>query len=90
MATILMIIVLAAIIFALIFWFTGNQEIAGPMFVVLFMFGVLYGTLFWWPSFECEQRLRMSGHECTWDFFAGCQVKVNGQWVPYDKWRVMD
>lgn len=90
MTFIITLLIIAAIIFSIIFWCTENYEITG--FLIFFISGCifLYGLLVWYPRFECEQKVEPSGYECKWDFFAGCQIYLNGQWIPYEKWRVID
>ena len=83
-------ILLAAVIFAVVFWLTDHQELALCILTVLGVIVLSYGSLIWYPRFECEQKVEPSGYECMWDYFAGCQIKVNGQWIPYDKWRVVE
>lgn len=71
-------------------WCTDNKDVAA---VILTIHAVIFGSyllLYKYPQFVCEQKTELSGYECTWDFFAGCQINVKGQWIPYEKWRVVE
>lgn len=84
-------VIIAAICVAtMVLLVTGNTEVFLYMFMVIVVLALVYGSMIWWPSFECEQKIAPSGYECTWDFFAGCQVHIDGRWVPYEKWRVFE
>lgn len=83
-------IVAAICVPAMVLLVTGNHEVFLYMFMVVVVLALTYGSLIWWPSFECEQKVAPSGYECDWDFFAGCQVNIDGRWVPYEKWRVFE
>ena len=84
------VIIAAILVAAMVLLVTGNTEVFLYMFMVIVVLGLVYGSMIWWPSFECEQKVAPSGYECTWDFFAGCQVNIDGRWVPYEKWRVFE
>ena len=84
------VIIAAVCVAAVVLLITGNHEVFLYMFMVIVTLALTYGSLIWWPSFECEQKVAPSGYECTWDFFAGCQVNIDGRWVPYEKWRVFE
>ena len=86
----LAVIIIAVLVAAMVLLVTGNTEVFLYMFMVIVVLGLVYGSMIWWPSFECEQKVAPSGYECTWDFFAGCQVNIDGRWVPYEKWRVFE
>jgi hypothetical protein len=90
MTIILATVIMAAIIFTIIFWCTEHYKIAGAIIMIFGSIAILYGVTFWWPSFTCEQKVQPSGYECNWTFFTGCQIKVNNQWIPYEKWRVIE
>ena len=74
------IIILFAIVMSIVLWITQNQEFA-------LCIACIYLVMIWFPRYQCEEKVRMSGNECHWGLFTGCQVKVNGQWIPYEKWR---
>lgn len=84
------VIIAAVCVAAVVLLITGNHKVFLYMFMVIVTLALIYGSLIWWPSFECEQKVAPSGYECTWDFFAGCQVNIDGRWVPYEKWRVFE
>lgn len=84
------VIIAAVCVAAVVLLVTGNYTAFLYMFVAGTLFAVIYGSMVWWPSFECEQKVAPSGYESTWDFFAGCQVRIDGHWVPYEKWRVFE
>lgn len=84
------VLIIAVLVAAIVLLVTGNTEVFLYMFMIIVVLGLVYGSMIWWPSFECEQKVAPSGYECTWDFFAGCQVNIDGRWVPYEKWRVFE
>ncbi len=84
------VIVAAILVTASVLLVTGNYTAFLYMFMTVATFAIMYGYMIWWPSFVCEQKVSPSGYECTWDFFAGCQVNIDGRWVPYEKWRVFE
>lgn len=84
------VIIAAICVAAVVLLVTENTEVFLYMFMVIVVLGLVYGSMIWWPSFQCEQKVAPSGYECTWDFFAGCQVNIDGRWVPYEKWRVFE
>lgn len=43
--------------------------------------GIMY-SVYWFNKNECD-RVHNLGHETDFDFFGGCYVKVNGQWMPF-------
>ena len=90
MTMILIMILMAIVIFTAILWFTEHYEAAGAIIMIVGTIVIIYGVMVWWPSFQCKQKVAPSGNECSWDIFAGCQVKINGQWIPYEKWRVFE
>ena len=90
MTMILIMVLLAIVITTAIFWFTKHYEAALCIIMIVGTIVIIYGVMVWWPSFQCEQKVAPSGNECTWDFFAGCQVNIDGRWVPYEKWRVFE
>lgn len=84
------VIIAAVCVAAVVLLVTGNYTAFLYMFMAVTIFAAIYGSMIWWPSFKCEQKVAPSGYECTWDFFAGCQVNIDGRWVPYEKWRVFE
>ena len=50
---------------------------------------ILIGTVMF-KSYECHTKAEMQGYECSWGIVQGCMVKVDGKWVDYDKWRIME
>lgn len=90
MTMLIVAVIMAAIIFALIMWYTGYKEVSACIAGVFILIAIMYGAMIWYPKFLCEQRVEPTGYECNWTFFAGCLIKVNGQWIPYDKWRVIE
>ena len=47
-------------------------------------------ALFTFKSYQCHTKAEMQGYECSWGPVQGCMVKVDGKWVDYDKWRIME
>lgn len=84
------VIIAAVCVAAVVLLVTGNSTAFLYMFMAIVTLGLIYGSMIWLPSFQCEQKVAPSGYDCTWDFFAGCQVNIDGRWVPYEKWRVME
>ena len=41
-------------------------------------------------SYVCTAKAEKQGYECEWSLLEGCMVKVEGKWVDYDKWRIME
>ena len=90
MTFIIALLIIAAIVFSIIFWVTDNQVISVIIIGTFITILAFYYSFVWLPRFQCEQKVEMSGYECMWELFKGCQVHVNGQWIPYEKWRVID
>lgn len=84
------VIIVAVLVATMVLLVTGHTKVFLYMFMIIVVLGLVYGSMIWWPSFQCEQKVTPSGYECTWDFFAGCQVNIDGRWVPYEKWRVFE
>ena len=40
--------------------------------------------------YSCDSKSMEQGLEHQWGPFKGCLIKVDGKWVDYDKWRVME
>lgn len=38
-------------------------------------------------SESCESKFDASGMEHRYEFMGGCQIKVDGVWIPSDNWR---
>lgn len=53
-------------------------------FVIIAIGGLLFSYT------KCHSKAQMQGYECQWGPIQGCMVKVDGKWVDYDKWRVME
>ena len=58
-------------------------------FYVVFL-GVALGGYLVFDYNQCHTKAKMQGYECEWGPVQGCMVKVDGKWVDYDKWRVME
>ena len=43
--------------------------------------GIMY-SIYWFNENECD-RVHNLGYDTDFDFFGGCYVKVNGQWMPF-------
>lgn len=61
------------------------EEFLGPaaiiLLVILLSFGIPY-IVYSFNKNECE-RVHNLGYETDFDFYGGCYVKVNGQWMPF-------
>lgn len=40
--------------------------------------------------YGCESKATAQALEHQWGPFKGCLIKVEGKWIDYDKWRVME
>lgn len=40
--------------------------------------------------YACISKASVQGLEHQWGPFKGCLINVNGRWIDYDKWRVME
>ena len=49
--------------------------------VLCLWFGIIYSVC-WFNKNECD-RVHNLGYDTDFDFFGGCYVKVNGQWMPF-------
>lgn len=90
MATIVTVIFLFGLVMCFVCWCTDNKEVAAVILTIIALCVGSYLLIYQYPKFLCEQRVEPSGYQCMYDFFAGCQINVKGQWVPYDKWRVIE
>lgn len=45
-----------------------------------------------WGSnwYTCDSKASVQGLEHQWGPFKGCLIKVDGRWIDYDKWRIME
>ena len=57
--------------------------------VTITLAGIIVGALFW-PYIECKSKALAQGLECDWGIVQGCMVKIDGKWVDYDRFRIMD
>ena len=64
--------------------------------VLLYLFGLAVivvaclGITYCGTWYECDSKATEQGLEHQWGPFKGCLIKVDGKWVDYDKWRVME
>ena len=47
---------------------------------------ILLGYLF--TSYQCDNLSLITGKPTKYDFVSGCFVKIDGNWVPEERWRV--
>ena len=40
--------------------------------------------------YTCGEKAEAQKLEHQWGPFKGCLIKVDGKWIDYDKWRVME
>lgn len=57
--------------------------------VTVTFFGIIAGALLW-PYYECHTKAEKQGLECSWGIIQGCMIKIDGKWVDYDRFRIMD
>lgn len=50
--------------------------------IAVAMLGVKYVT--------CASKAEAQGFEYEFGAFSGCMCKIDGVWIDYDKWRVME
>lgn len=41
-------------------------------------------------KWQCSNLAYATGKQTNYIFTSGCYVKLKGEWVPADKWRVID
>lgn len=59
------------------------------IFFVIFMAIIISGGTI--LSFiECHAKASKQNMECSYFPMQGCMVKINGQWIDYDRLRVME
>lgn len=62
-----------------------SKKIFWPAVLIIVLVGSCFGIIYldyWYNENECD-RVHNLGHETDFDFFGGCYVKVNGQWMPF-------
>lgn len=59
--------------------------------IILIVF-LVFGSMFcvFYENAECKSKAKKQGFECSWGVLQGCQIKVDGRWVEYSKYRVTD
>ncbi len=55
------------------------------LLVVLFCVGAL-----WFRYAQCHNRAEMMGFDAEWGITTKCMIKVDGQWLPMSRYRVID
>lgn len=40
--------------------------------------------------YTCREKAAAQGLEHQWGPAKGCLIKVDGKWIDYDKWRIME
>lgn len=50
---------------------------------------LLVGAAMWVSSASCTASWQDSGHAVRWAPIQGCQIQVDGAWLPADKYRVL-
>ena len=66
-----------------------REELQMGCFVVLVLiFIMLIGgsILLTIDHFRCHARWEQSGYEANWGPVQGCLIKVEGKWIPADRW----
>lgn len=63
-----------------------NFIIAGFCILV----AILVASCIMLVSCECHTKAEKQGYECEWGMLEGCMIKVDGKWIDYDKWRIME
>lgn len=61
-------------------------SIFATVVLILACLGVSYCS----ESYTCDSKASEQGLEHQWGPFKGCLIKVEGRWIDYDKWRVME
>lgn len=67
----------------------NNDGIIGIILLVLVL-ALCLGIDWCDDWYSCESKAAEQGLENQWGPFKGCLIKVDGKWIDYDKWRVME
>ena len=59
------------------------------LFIIVF-FALATSFILFIDSKQCASRATASNVEYQYDFWTSCVVKVNNQWIPYDRWWLDD
>lgn len=50
----------------------------------------VFGVALAGDRYTCIEKAEAQKLEHQWGPFKGCLIKVDGKWIDYDKWRVME
>lgn len=51
---------------------------------------ILVVSIWAWPKYQCSVKAEKQGFEYSWGLVEGCMIKVDDNWIDYDKWRIME
>jgi len=60
-----------------------NAEFWVPVTMVAFVLAVGLSV----SALSCHSRWVKSGYETSWGPLQGCNIKVDGRWIPEDRYR---
>lgn len=67
---------------------TFKEIIAGAI-ITLIAVAIIALPIYWVAKYSCEQHWRDAGFESRFGVFAGCQLYVDGRWIPSEVYRVV-
>lgn len=53
--------------------------------ILMFVFGLMYSVVSF-NKHSCDRIHELTGYETNFDFYGGCFIKKNGEWLSYDKY----
>lgn len=54
--------------------------------IFCFVFGLMYSVVSF-NKHSCDRIHELTGYETNFDFYGGCYVNKNGEWVSYEKYQ---
>jgi hypothetical protein len=75
-----------------------NLKALGSLFLFAIAFivvlaavcGLIMGGIWWASARSCEKIADKASLESEYSIWTDCMVKVEGEWIPLDKWRVIN
>ena len=53
--------------------------------ILMFVFGLMYSVVSF-NKHSCDRIHELTGYETNFDFYGGCFIKKNREWLSYDKY----
>lgn len=70
---------------------SGATTIIVVGILILGIIGAIVGGVYGCDCAECNARTKNIGFDHRFLFpFGGCQIYINGSWIPLDNWRFLD